>query len=230
MLYFDPVYFVIVAPAILLGLWAQWRVHATYAQAMREPARLTGFEAAQRILDDAGLRDVSIEEVPGHLSDHYDPQHRVVRLSSEVCHSRSLAAVGIAAHEVGHALQHAYGYAPLALRSLAVPAAVAGSNFSLLLLIIGAVLTSKPLVLAGLLLFAGVVVFQIVNLPVEFDASRRAKAMLYQLGIVDDQQAVMVSRVLDAAALTYVAATLQAILTLIYYVMRYGWVLNRSDD
>lgn len=227
---FDPLYFIVLAPALLLGAWAQWRVRSTYHAAMQEPAPLSGAAAARLILDQAGLHDIPIEETPGELSDHYDPQSRVVRLSSEVYHSRSLAAVGIAAHETGHALQHAFGYAPLALRTIAVPAAIWGPNISVLLLIAGAIMAAPALILAGLGLFSGFVAFQVITLPVEFDASRRAKQLLAEMRIVDDQGALVVRDVLNAAAWTYVAATLQAILTLLYLILRYGGLLGRSSD
>ena len=228
-MFFDPLYFIIIAPALLLGLWAQMRVKSTYHRAMQEPAPLSGAAAARHILDQGGLHDIPVEEVPGELSDHYDPRSRVVRLSSGVYHTRSLAAVGIAAHEVGHALQHARGYAPLALRSIAVPAAVWGPNVSIILLIAGAIMSAPPLIWAGIIFFGGFVAFQIVNLPVEFDASARAKRLLSEMHIVDDQGAIVVRQVLNAAAWTYVAATLQAVLTLAYYIIRYGG-LGRSRD
>lgn len=228
--YFDPLYFVILAPAILLAMWAQFRVRSAYAHGMQEPASCTGAEAARAILDEAGLHDIPIEETHGELSDHYDPSSRVVRLSSGVYHTASLAAVGIAAHEVGHALQHAHSYAPMALRNFAVPAAVWAPHLSLAMIIGGAVLSSQPLVWLGILVFGGVVVFQLVNLPVEFDASNRAKRLLPQLGLVDEHGSRVVASVLDAAAWTYVAATLQAVLTLLYYAIRYGGLLNRRDD
>ncbi len=218
---FDPLYFLFVLPAFLLGLWAQLRIKTTYAAAQQMAAPLSGAAAARHILDSAGLTGVAIEVVPGHLTDHYDPRDRVLRLSEEVYHSRSLAAVGIAAHEAGHALQHAWSYAPLLVRNLAVPAASFGSGASFLMLIVGALLNSPWLFLAGIIAFSGVVVFQIVNLPVEFNASARAKAQLVQLGIVSPDEMRYVNAVLNAAALTYVAATLQAILTLLYYVMRF---------
>jgi Zn-dependent membrane protease YugP len=229
-MFVDPLYFIVLAPALLLGAWAQWRVHSSYRRAMQEPAPLSGAAAARLILDQAGLHDIPIEETPGELTDHYDPQSRVVRLSSGVYHSQSLAAVGIAAHETGHALQHAFGYAPLALRSIAVPAAIWGPNLSILLLIAGAITTLPVLILAGLALFSGFVAFQVITLPVEFDASRRARQRLAELRIVDEHGAMVVRDVLDAAAWTYVAATLQAILTLLYLIMRYGGLLGRSSD
>jgi hypothetical protein len=214
-------YFVIIAPALLLAIWAQARVRSTYGQAARQASRLSGAATARHILNEAGLGDVAIEPIPGHLSDHYDPRTKVLRLSQNVYNGRSLAAVGIAAHEAGHAIQDANGYAPLVVRNAAVPVASFGSNAAILMLIAGAILSLQPLIWAGILGFAAVVFFQIVNLPVEFNASARAKALLVERGIVPQEEMVYVNRVLDAAALTYVAATLQAILTLVYYVMRF---------
>jgi Zn-dependent membrane protease YugP len=219
---FDPVYFLVIGPAFLLGLWAQMRIRSTYAAAQRIAAPLSGAAAARHILDSAGLRQVDIEQVPGHLSDHYDPRHKVLRLSPEVYQSRSLAAVGIAAHEAGHAIQDAHAYAPLVVRNAAVPAAGFGSNAGILLVILGAILGMNSLLIwLGIGLFSCVVVFQLVNLPVEFNASARAKAQLVGLGVVNQQELGYVSKVLNAAALTYVAATLQAILTLLYLIVRF---------
>ncbi|MGI6418990.1 MAG: zinc metallopeptidase [Thermoguttaceae bacterium] len=211
-----------IAPAILLGLWAQMMIRSSYARAQQQPAPLSGAAAARHILDSAGLQNVDVEMTPGHLSDHYDPRQKVLRLSHEVYQSRSLAAVGIAAHEAGHAIQDARSYAPLVVRNLAVPAAGFGSNIGLLLAFLGVVFSLQPLLLAGIILFSFVVFFQVVNLPVEFNASSRAKEQLATLGIVSAGDMTYVRKVLNAAALTYVAATLQAILTLLYYVMRYS--------
>jgi uncharacterized protein len=223
MFYFDPHYFLYVAPALILGLWAQMRVRATYAVAQGMPAPLSGAAAARHILDSAGLRDVDIEQIPGQLTDHYDPRAKVLRLSQDSYQGRSLAAVGIAAHEAGHALQDAKNYAPLVVRNLAVPTASFGSNASFILIFIGAIFPFfQFLITVGILLFACVVFFQIVNLPVEFNASNRAKSQLVELGIVSPDQLVYVKKVLNAAAWTYVAGTLQAIMILLYYIMRYA--------
>jgi len=222
MMFFDPMYFLYIAPAIVLMLWAQWRVKATFAQAQKIHARLSGAAAARHILDAAGLQNVAIEQVPGKLSDHYDPRSKVLRLSSDVYGSNSTAAVGIAAHEAGHAIQDAKHYAPLIIRNIAVPAATFGPNAGVMLIIGGAIFSAKPLIMLGIVLFAGFVFFQLINLPVEFDASARAKRLLVEYGIVADQDMVYVNRVLNAAAWTYVAATLQAVLTLMYYVSRFA--------
>ncbi|MCE5303346.1 MAG: zinc metallopeptidase [Planctomycetaceae bacterium] len=219
-MFFDPMYLVYIAPAVLLAIWAQFRIHSAYGQAQQMAAPLSGAAAARHILDSAGLTEVAIEEIPGQLTDHYDPREKVLRLSQQVYQSRTLAAVGIAAHESGHAIQDAHGYAPLVVRNAVVPVAGIGSNVGIVLLILGFVLSLKPMIWLGIGLFATVVAFQVINLPVEFNASSRAKAQLVDLGIIDQQGLVYVNRVLSAAALTYVAATLQAILTLLYYLSR----------
>jgi Zn-dependent membrane protease YugP len=234
--FFDFQYLIFISPAILLALWAQWRVRSTYAQAQQVPARLSGAAAARHILDVAGLQHVAIEPIGGELSDHYDPREKVLRLSQGVYGSNSAAAVGIAAHEAGHALQDAHQYAPLVIRNLAVPAANFGGGLGMILIIAGIGLagasiisasTANVLVWAGILGFGAVAAFQLVNLPVEFDASNRAKQLLVQYGIVGNQEMTYVNGVLNAAAWTYVAATLQSILTVLYYVMMFT---GRSDD
>jgi Zn-dependent membrane protease YugP len=227
-MFFDPMYLVFIAPALLISLWAQFRVKSAYAVAQEIPAPLSGAAAARHVLDSAGLHGVGIEQIEGELSDHYDPREKVLRLSSDVYQRRSLAAVGIAAHEAGHAIQDALGYAPLVIRNAAVPIAGFGSNIGIFLAVIGAVMTLKPLIWAGIILFGAVVFFQLVNLPVEFNASNRAKAQLVGLGIVGREEMVYVNNVLNAAAWTYVAATLQAILTLLYLIMRFGGSHNRD--
>ena len=215
-------YFLAIAPAVLLALWAQMKIKSSYAAASKIPTRINGAAAAQRMLEHANVSDVGIEEIPGHLSDHYDPRTKVLRLSSEVYHNRSLAAVGIAAHEAGHAIQHARQYFPLVVRNAAVPAANFGSKISFALIIFGGIMHLFPLIWLGIAAFACIVFFQLVNLPVEFDASARAKTELVNLGIVQDQEMPYIRKVLNAAALSYVAATLQSILTLLYYVMRFS--------
>lgn len=219
MFIFDIWYIIIVGPALLLGMWAQYKVRSTYGQASRMPASLSGAAAARHILDSAGLSNVDIEMTGGTLSDHYDPRHKVLRLSPDVYNGRSLAAVGIAAHEAGHAIQDSRQYVPLVVRNLAVPVAGFGSNFGMIMFLVGFLFTIPLLTWAGVALFAGIVFFQLVNLPVEFNASNRAKAQLVSLGIVPAGEMVPINRVLNAAAMTYLAATLQAILTLLYLLM-----------
>jgi Zn-dependent membrane protease YugP len=220
--WFDPVYLIFIAPALLLALWAQMRVKATYAAARQEPAQLSGAAAARFILDSDGLQSVRIEQIPGELSDHYDPRDRVLRLSPEVYQGRTLASVGIAAHEAGHALQHHHAYAPLAIRNAAVPVASFGSGVGVIVIILGAIMQMGWLFWAGIALFGAVVFFQLVNLPVEFDASRRAKALLVERGIVPREEMAHVNSVLNAAAWTYVAATLQSVMILLYYITRFS--------
>lgn len=215
--FFDPNYMIAILPAMLLAMWAQWRVRSTFAAASQEPAPLTGAAAARHILDSAGASDVAVERVPGQLTDHYDPQTKVLRLSDPVYSSRSLAAVGIAAHEAGHALQDHTGYPLMSLRNAAVGIANLGSGFGLTLFMMGLFGAIRPLAWAGIGLFAATVFFQLVNLPVEIDASNRAKRQLVELGIVPRDDMPHVNQVLNSAAWTYVAATLQSALTLLYY-------------
>ncbi|REJ71439.1 MAG: zinc metallopeptidase [Planctomycetota bacterium] len=232
MFFFDPWYFVILAPALLLGAWAQARVRSTYQKANQIPAPLSGAAAAQHILDSAGLQHVGIEETHGMLSDHFDPRENVLRLSSEVYHNRSAAAVGIAAHEAGHAIQFAERYAPLVVRNAAVPAARVGPWLGIGLMLLGVFINSPtysaPVFLTGVAVFGTVVFFQLVNLPVEFDASNRAKRLLVDYGITSGESEAAVRSVLNAAAWTYVAATLQTILTLLYYILRLSGGVSRD--
>jgi hypothetical protein len=227
----DPLYFLIVGPTMLLALFAQMRVKSAYNKWSNVGAssRMSGAQAAQRMLDAAGVRDVKIEAVQGFLSDHYDPRNKTLRLSPGVYRSQSVAAMGIACHEAGHALQHANGYAPLQLRSALVPVATIGSQLPIPLFLIGMFLNMTNLMIAGLILFSGVVLFQLVTLPVEFDASARAKKQLMSLGILQSkQEAGGVSAVLNAAAMTYVAAAISSIMTLLYFAMRAGLLGRRG--
>ena len=210
------------SPALLLMIWAQMRVKSSFAKAQKVTVPLSGAGAARHILDAAGLHNVSIEQIPGQLSDHYDPRAKVLRLSQAVYGERNTAAVGIAAHEAGHALQDAKSYAPLVIRNAAVPAATFGGNAFFLMILAGLLLSYPPLILLGIVAFGCTVAFQLVNLPVEFDASARAKRLLVDHGIVADQDMVYVNRVLNAAAWTYVAGTLQAVLMLLYYIMSFA--------
>ena len=220
--WFDPVYLLFLLPGMLLALWAQWRVRSAYAEASQIPAGsgYTGAQAADALLRAAGVHDVQIEPVQGFLSDHYAPGERVLRLSPEVYAGRSLAALGIAAHESGHAMQEATRYPLLGLRSFLVPAAAVGSNLSWIVIVLGFSLHLMGLIYLGIAAFSLVVLFQLVNLPVEFDASRRARLALLDAELATPDEAVEVKRVLDAAALTYVAATLTSVLTLLYFLLR----------
>jgi Zn-dependent membrane protease YugP len=230
--WFDPVYLLFLAPAMLLAVWAQFKVQSAYREASQVPARsgLSGAQAADAVLQQAGVRGVQIEPVEGFLSDHYVPGEHVLRLSPDVYAGRSLAALGIAAHESGHAIQDARHYPLLAARNALVPLASVGGNLSWIILVAGFLLQSMALITLGIVVFSAVVLFQLVNLPVEFDASRRARVALVEGGLVSPAEAVEVKRVLDAAALTYVAATLTSVLTLLYFLFRSGLLGRRSDD
>ncbi len=211
-------------PALLLGLWAQAKVRSAFKRysRVRTDSGLTGAQMARRILDSSGLHDVVIEPVRGFMSDHYDPRSRTLRLSPEVFQSNSVAAAGIAAHEAGHALQHAKGYWPLQIRTSMVPSVQIGSWLGPVVFIAGLLFrpaVGTSLAWVGLGLFALTAIFALVTLPVELDASRRAKQMLVAQGLVFQQELRGVGSVLTAAALTYVAAAVQAVSTLLYYTM-----------
>jgi Zn-dependent membrane protease YugP len=221
-MFFDPMWFLIMGPAVLLALWAQAQVKSAFSKGSQYRPRsgLSGAEAAQRILEANGLYDIGVERTRGWLGDHYDPRHRVVRLSPDVHDGRTLSALGVAAHEVGHALQQATAYAPLAIRNNIVPMASVGSNLSFFLILIGLIFTQARILMGiGIALFTVVVIFQLVNLPVEFNASRRARAVLLNNGMITAQEDTVVGKVLKAAAMTYVAATITAILQLLYYLL-----------
>lgn len=230
-MFFDPVYLLFLLPAMVIAGLASLAVKGAIAHAstIRPSTGMTGAEAAARILGDNGLIDVGIEQTDGFLGDHYDPRKRVLRLTPDVFQGRTLAAVGIAAHEAGHALQQAHHYAPLALRNGLVPLASSGGSISVMLIVAGMFLHMSGLVMAGILLFSVMVVFQIVNLPVEFNASSRAREALVNSGIVMRNELGPVSKVLNAAAMTYVAATLTAIMQLLYFLYRAGLIGGRRS-
>lgn len=217
-MFFDPLYFVFALPALALGLWAQSKVKSNFRKYSKvgNLGRLTGAEAARRILDSQGLYEVQVEESRGFLSDHYDPRHKVLRLSRDVYQNQSIAAVGIAAHEAGHAIQDQTHYALLGFRTAIVPTVQIGSWLGPIMFFIGLFLV-PTLAWIGLGFFALTSVFTLVTLPVEFNASRRAKQLLVTQNILIQQELEGVNSVLDAAALTYVAATLQSLSTLAYY-------------
>lgn len=209
-------------PGVLLVIYAQIKVKTTFSKYSKTAAAsgVTGAQASRTLLDREGLTDVAIEAVPGELSDHYDPRKRVLRLSEGVARSNSLAALGVAAHEAGHAIQHANGYVPMKIRSAVVPAAQFGSSLGPIIFFVGLFMTSfRPLMTIGIALFTAAVIFQIVTLPVEFDASSRAMKLLQTNGIVAQQEAGMARKVLSAAALTYLAAALMSILTLVRMIL-----------
>lgn len=217
-MFFDPMYFVFALPALLLGLWAQMKVRSSFNRyaKVRNRSGMTGATAARRLLDAQGLFNVPVEESRGFLSDHYDSSRKALRLSRDVYHNPSIAAVGIAAHEAGHAIQDQRNYAALGLRTAVVPTAQIGSWLGPILFIIG-LFIHPQLAWVGLGLFALTSVFTLITLPVEFNASHRAKQLLVSHGILAGDEMVGVNRVLNAAALTYVAAAAQSISTLMYY-------------
>lgn len=231
MFYFDPAYFIFALPALLLGLWAQYRVKSAFNHysKVRTGRNITGAQAARALLDAHGLQHVAVERVDGMLTDHYDPRSKTLRLSTNVYGTPSVAAVGVAAHETGHALQDQDNYAPLKLRGAMVPAVRFGSGLGPILFIIGFLMQGtlgSTLAWIGIAFFGAAAVFALVTLPVEFNASRRAKEVLVTNGLLTGEEVGGVDRVLDAAALTYVAAAVQAIGTLLYYVT----LMGRSRD
>jgi uncharacterized protein len=212
----------LLVPALLLGVFAQIRVSSTFNRYAQVPSAsgLTGAQGARRILDANGLQGVSIEMVQGRLSDHYDPRDKVLRLSADVGGRNSLASLGVAAHEVGHALQDAAGYAPMKIRSSLVPAANLGSNLGFLLFFVGLLMGRNAIMMnVGIVLFSAAVLFTVITLPVELNASRRAMAALTSTGILVADEPEGARRVLNAAALTYVAAALMAILNLLRLIL-----------
>jgi Zn-dependent membrane protease YugP len=218
---FDPIYLVLSLPGLLLGMWAQARVKGTFNKysKVRTSRNMTGADVARFLLDNEGLQDVQIEETQGVLSDHYDPRSRILRLSPDVYRQPSVAAAGVAAHEMGHALQHSVGYGPLQFRNAIVPVVQFSSMLAPILFVIGFLLRLTPLAWLGIILFGGAVVFALITLPVEFDASRRAKALLHNSGVLMPQEIDGVDKVLDSAAWTYVAAAIAAIGQLLYYLL-----------
>ena len=224
MYFFNPTWLLFALPGLILGLWAQSRVRGAFNKYSKvgNARGLTGAQVARLLLDEEGLSHIAIEETQGKLSDHYDPRSKVLRLSPEVYRSNSIAAAGIAAHELGHALQDSKGYAPLKLRSAIVPATQFGSMLAPWLFIAGFILHITPLAWAGVLLFGIAVIFTLVTLPVERDASKRAKAMLTSSGILVGDEVQGANKVLDAAALTYVAAAVSSIGQFLYFIMLLG--------
>jgi uncharacterized protein len=222
MFFFNPLYLVFALPALLLGLWAQFKVKGAfnrYSQ-VRSALGLSGAEVARRVLDFNGLHAVQVEQVGGFLSDHYDPRSKTLRLSPNVYSSNSLAAAGVAAHEAGHAIQDKQGYSALKLRTSMVPGVQVGSWLGPIIFLVGYFMSStfgNSLAWVGLALFGLTALFALITLPVEFDASRRAKESLVVQGILRQDEMVGVNQTLDAAALTYVAAAIQAVMTMLYY-------------
>jgi Zn-dependent membrane protease YugP len=222
MFFFDPTYFLFLLPALALSLWASWRTKAAFNKfsKVRTLRGLTGAQAALEMLRGAGISDVRVVPTNGFLSDHYNPANKTLALSEATYASNSVAAVGVACHEAGHAIQHAQGYKPLWLRSALVPTANFGSSASYFVVIGGMLFHSANLVYLGALLFSVVLLFQVVTLPVEFDATARAKRLAVETGVVMPQERVGMDKVLNAAAMTYVAAVVSTLMTLLYYLLR----------
>lgn len=237
-MFFDPMYLAIIGIGMVLSIWASMKTKGTFQKFSQytTQSRMTGADVARAILRDANINDVTIEPVPGKLTDHYDPRTKTLRLSEAVYGSNSMAAAGVAAHEVGHAIQHAQGYAPLKFRSAWVPVANLGGGISMFVLFAAAMLGGAQSVLGsqaallGVLLFATTTVFTLVTLPVEFDASKRALATLGRGSYLTRDELSGAKQVLDAAAMTYVAAFVTSALTLLYWAMRLGLLGGRRND
>ncbi|MEM8961976.1 MAG: zinc metallopeptidase [Acidobacteriota bacterium] len=231
-LIFDPLYFLFAIPPLLLSMWASWQTKRAFKKYSRvgNANRLTGAQAAKVLLDRAGIHDVSIVETQGFLSDHYHPGKKQLALSPDVYRQPSISAIGVACHEAGHAIQHATNYAPLGVRSALVPTVGIGSNLGIWIATFGIFFSAEPMILIGALLFSAVVLFQLITLPVEFDASNRAKKLAFEHGlVVNDSERQGMAKVLNAAAMTYVAAAVSSILTLLYFLMRAGVLGGRND-
>lgn len=231
-MFFDPLWLLFAGPGLLLSFWASYRVKSTFKHYSQVRARsgMTGAEAARELVRRRGVSGVSVEETPGFLSDHYDPSERVLRLSPDVFHGRSLAALGVAAHEAGHAIQHAKDYSPMRWRSVIVKPAMIGSNLANILLMVGLGTQMTGLVWLGIAGFSFFVLFSLVTLPVEFDASRRAVVALEELGMISPDEREDTAAVLRAAAMTYVAGAVTAVLQLLYFLFRAGLLGGRRDD
>ena len=229
---FDPIYLLVMLPGLALSMWASFKVKSTFHQygQIRPRSGLSGAEAASELLRMHGIRDVQVEPIEGFLSDHYDPSARVLRLSPDVYHGRSLAALGVAAHEAGHALQHAADYKPLTFRSLVVKPAMIGSNLGMYVVFGGMFLHATGMIWLGIVMFSAFVLFTLVTLPVEFDASNRAVALLERSGMITGQEVEGTKKVLTAAALTYVAAAISAVLQLLYLLWRAGLLGNQRSS
>jgi Zn-dependent membrane protease YugP len=237
-MFFDPMYMLVIGVGMALSIWASLKTKGTFQKYSQYTthARMTGADVAKAVLRDANIHDVTVEPIRGNLTDHYDPRTKTLRLSEGVYGSASMSAAGVAAHEVGHAIQHAQGYAPLKFRSAWVPVANLGGGISMIILVIAALLggaatvTGHNVALIGVLLFATTTVFTLVTLPVEFDASNRALATLKRGGYLTPDELSGAKKVLDAAALTYVAAFVTSALTLLYWAMRLGLLGGRRND
>ena len=226
--YYDYTYWMMLLPVLLITVYAQAKVNSSFKRYSRGTNRryLTGAQAAEAVLRRHGVYGVRIERVAGNLTDHYDPRTNVIRLSQSVYDSPTIAAVGVAAHEAGHAVQYAVGYGPIRLRSALIPVTQVGSQFGIILLILGIVMSFEPLFLAGIVLFGATTVFQLVTLPVEYNASHRAIETIESAHLLDDDELVGAKKVLSAAALTYVAALLTSVVQLLRFILLFA---GRSD-
>lgn len=231
-MFLDPLYLVFFVPTLLFSLYSGWKVKSTFKRfsAVRTSGGITGAEAARRIIAAKGMSGVRVERSQGFLSDHYDPSAKVLRLSPDVYDGATIAALGVAAHEAGHAIQHAKDYGPLRFRSLIVKPAQIGSNLGTLLLMVGIFLNSANLALIGVVLFGAFVVFTLITLPVEFDASNRAVATLGELQLLRGTELDGARKVLNAAAMTYVASAAAAISQLLYFLIRSGLLGGSRED
>ena len=226
--YYDYTYWMMLLPVLLITIYAQAKVSSNFNKYSRITNRryLTGAQAAEAVLRQHGIYDVRIERVAGKLTDHYDPRTNVIRLSSSVYDSPTIAAVGVAAHEAGHAVQYAVGYGPIRLRSALIPVTQVGSQFGIVLLVLGIILSFEPLFLVGIVLFGATTVFQLVTLPVEYNASHRAIETIESGHLLDDEELIGAKKVLSAAALTYVAALLTSVVQLLRFVLLFA---GRND-
>jgi len=221
--FYDPT-FLLLLPVLVFSIWAQYRVKQTFSKysKVNSVRRITGREVASALLSDSGINSVRIEKIAGELSDHYDPRTKILRLSESTADSSSVAAIGVAAHEAGHAIQHAEAYRPFEVRQAIVPVAQFGTTLAFPLFIMGLIFTAPKLMDAGIILFSGAVAFQLITLPVEFDASSRALKLLKTRGYLIPDEVSLAKRVLNAAALTYVAATAVAVVNLLRLLILRG--------
>lgn len=228
----DPLYWMLALPGLLLGMWAAAVTKSTFAKYAQVGVRsgLSGAEAARQMLDSQGLTDVTINETAGVLSDHYNPKSHSLHLSHDVYHGQSLSAIGVACHEAGHAMQQASAYPLMSLRSVLLPVTIAGQNIAPILFAIGLGMNSIGMVKIGVALFGAAVLFSIITLPIEWDASARAKAYMVNSGIVTAQEYPHAAKVLNAAFMTYVAGAVTAVLTLLYFLLRSGLLGGRRQE
>ncbi len=222
--YFDYSYIVYVLPALIISMIAQMAVKRTFNKYSNvfSSKNMQAKDVTRRILDSAGLNDIRIERIAGSLTDHFDPKAKVIRLSDTVANSTSVAAIGVAAHEAGHAIQHGVSYLPIKLRNAFVPVANIGSRLSMPLILLGLVMSFEPLVMFGIILFSAIVLFQLITLPVELNASKRAGNLLYSMGILTKEECTGAKKVLSAAAMTYLASALVAIMQLLRLLSIFG--------